>query len=184
MRKVRVAVIGVGNMGSAHAKHIADGGVTGMELVAVCDPDQAKLDWSRQRLGDIAFYKDYHQLLDDKICDAIVIATPHYLHPVIAAEAFEKGYHVLSEKPAGVYTKQVREMNEAAANVCVQISVWTNTISSFGLIPRSAITGAYGEISVRNHQSIFQSGCPILHFARLFLNALFLLPMSLDCPCS
>ena len=39
MNKVRVAVIGAGNMGSAHAKHIADGGVAGMELVAVCDPD-------------------------------------------------------------------------------------------------------------------------------------------------
>lgn len=77
--------------------------------------------------------------------------------------------------------------NEAAANVCVQVLVWTNIVSSFGLIPRSAITGAYGEIlfsSVRNHQSTFQSGCPILYFARLFLNALFLLPTSLDCPCS
>ena len=114
MNKVRVAVIGVGNMGSAHAKHIADGGIIGMELAAVCDPDEAKLNWSRERLGDIAFYKDYHKLLDDHICDAIIIATPHYLHPVIATEAFEKGYHVLSEKPAGVYTKQVRVMNEAA----------------------------------------------------------------------
>ena len=74
MSKVRVAVIGVGNMGSAHAKHIADGGVTGMELVAVCDPDQAKLDWSRQRLGNIAFYKDYHRLLEDKICDAVIVS--------------------------------------------------------------------------------------------------------------
>ena len=114
MNKVRVAVIGVGNMGSAHAKHIADGGVAGMELVAVCDPDEAKLDWGRQRLGNIAFYKDYHKLLNDRICDAIIIATPHYLHPVIATEAFALNYHVLSEKPAGVYTKQVRIMNEAA----------------------------------------------------------------------
>ena len=76
MNKVRVAVIGVGNMGSAHAKHIADGSIAGMELVAVCDPDEAKLNWSRERLGDIAFYKDYHQLLDDHICDAVIIATP------------------------------------------------------------------------------------------------------------
>ncbi len=114
MNNLRIAVVGIGNMGSAHAKHIYDGAVTGMELAAVCDADDAKLDWARKSLVDIACYKDYHKLLDDHICDAIIIATPHYLHPVIATEGFEKGYHVLSEKPAGVYTKQVRIMNEAA----------------------------------------------------------------------
>ncbi len=46
---------------------------------------------------------------------AVLIATPHYDHPSLAIRAFAKGLHVLIEKPAGVYTKQVREMNEAAA---------------------------------------------------------------------
>lgn len=114
MNKLRVAVIGIGNMGSAHAKHIADGCVKDMQLTAVCDIDPAKLDWAKEKLPDVTQYTDCHKLLDDHICDAIVIATPHYDHPVIAIEAFKKGYHVLSEKPAGVYTKKVREMNEAA----------------------------------------------------------------------
>ena len=39
---------------------------------------------------------------------------PHYQHPVLAKEAFAQGLHVMREKPAGVYTKAVREMNEAA----------------------------------------------------------------------
>lgn len=116
MEYVKVAVIGIGNMGSAHAKHLADGCIQGMTLVAICDPDTTKLDWGREHLGDVLCYEDYHKLLDDHICDAIIIATPHYLHPVIAIEAFEKGYHVLSEKPAGVYTRKVRQMNEAARN--------------------------------------------------------------------
>lgn len=115
MNEVRVAVIGTGNMGGAHAKHIVDGAVTGMRLTAVCDIDEVKLEWAKNTLGEgVARYHDYHQLLDDHICDAVIIATPHYLHPVIAIEAFEKCYHVLSEKPAGVYTKAVREMNAAA----------------------------------------------------------------------
>lgn len=114
MNKLRVAVIGIGNMGYAHACHIATDQVKDMVLVAVCDIDSAKLDIAKEKLGDVAYYTDYHKLLDDHICEAVVIATPHYLHPVIAIEAFEKGYHVLSEKPAGVYTKKVREMNEAA----------------------------------------------------------------------
>ena len=116
MSELKVAIIGVGNMGSAHAKHIVDGCVNEMKLAAICDLDPAKQAWARERLGeDVAIYTDYHQLLDDHICDAIIIATPHYLHPVIAIEAFRKGYHVLSEKPAGVYTKAVREENEVAA---------------------------------------------------------------------
>ncbi|MBE6917522.1 MAG: Gfo/Idh/MocA family oxidoreductase [Ruminococcaceae bacterium] len=113
--KLKVAVVGIGNMGSAHAKHIQDGAIENCVLTAVCDIDSEKLAWARQTLGeDVKLYSDYHQLMDDRTCDAILIATPHYLHPVIAIEAFEKGYHVLSEKPAGVYTKKVREMNEAA----------------------------------------------------------------------
>jgi len=47
--------------------------------------------------------------------DAVLIAAPHYDHPVLAIQAFENGYHVIVEKPAGVYTKAVREMNEAAS---------------------------------------------------------------------
>jgi predicted dehydrogenase len=46
--------------------------------------------------------------------DAVIVATPHYDHPEQAIQAFRHGLHVMIEKPAGVYTKQVREMNEAA----------------------------------------------------------------------
>ena len=114
MLKLKVAVIGVGNMGFSHASHIAEGVIKGMELTAVCDCDTEKLKVVQEKLGDIAYYTDYHKLLDDHICDAIIIATPHYLHPVIAVEAFQKDYHVLCEKPAGVFTKNVREMNAEA----------------------------------------------------------------------
>ena len=45
---------------------------------------------------------------------AVIVATPHYFHPPLVIQAFENGLHAMSEKPAGVYTRQVREMNEAA----------------------------------------------------------------------
>ncbi len=115
MNNLKVAIIGLGNMGYSHAKHIVDGKVKDMTLVAVCDTDKAKRDLAREQLGEITCFDDYHKLLDSHICDAVIIATPHYDHPVIAIEAFQKGYHVLCEKPAGVYTKKVREMNEIAS---------------------------------------------------------------------
>ena len=46
--------------------------------------------------------------------DAVIVATPHYLHPPLAIQAMNSGLHVLIEKPAGVYTKQVEEMNAVA----------------------------------------------------------------------
>ena len=63
----------------------------------------------------VEFFDDYKALIDSGKVDAVLIATPHYYHPVMAIYALEKGLHTLIEKPAGVYTKAVREMNEVAA---------------------------------------------------------------------
>lgn len=110
MKKLKIAIIGLGNIGLSHAKHILSGEVPGLELTAVCARSKEKA----KALENIPFYQDYHELLDEHIADAVLITTPHYSHPEIAIEAFQKGYHVLCEKPSGVYTKAVRQMNEAA----------------------------------------------------------------------
>lgn len=54
--------------------------------------------------------------MDRRLIDAVIVAVPHYDHPKYAMECFDRGLHVMVEKPAGVYTKQVRKMNEAAKN--------------------------------------------------------------------
>lgn len=114
MDKVRVGVIGFGNMGSAHAKHIYDGLIDGLELVAVCDTDEKKREKVKSIFENVEVFENHNDLLESGLTDAIIIATPHYFHCPIAIDAFKKGQHVLSEKPAGVYTKQIKEMNEAA----------------------------------------------------------------------
>lgn len=53
-------------------------------------------------------------MINSESVDGVVIATPHYDYPTIEIEAFQKGLHVFCEKPSGVYTKNVKEMNEAA----------------------------------------------------------------------
>ncbi|MFQ9510701.1 MAG: Gfo/Idh/MocA family protein [Lachnospiraceae bacterium] len=117
MEKVRVGIIGIGNMGSSHAQKLAAGEVEEMELTAVCDKKETRRQWAKERLPKtVAIFEDATALMDSGIVDAVVIATPHYDHPVLVQEALKKGLHAISEKPAGVYTKQVREMNEAAKN--------------------------------------------------------------------
>ena len=63
MDKVRAAVIGYGNMGSAHAEHIFRGDVEGMELAAVCDTDGRKCEAARQSFGGIKTEMDYRKIL-------------------------------------------------------------------------------------------------------------------------
>lgn len=115
MDKVRVGVIGIGNMGSIHTQQLDNGDVKGATLAAVCDVSEDRIDWARDNTtGNVQFFQDEDAFLNEADMDAIMIATPHYKHPEIAIKAFEKGLHVLVEKPAGVYTKHVQEMNEVA----------------------------------------------------------------------
>ena len=115
MNEVRIGIVGIGNMGSVHAKNIVDGKIQGLKLTAVCDIDAHKRTWAKENLGEeIALFTDYKEMIKSGYIDAVLIATPHYIHPDIAIYGFSKGLHVLTEKPAGVYTKQVEAMNVAA----------------------------------------------------------------------
>ena len=117
MTKVRLGIIGVGNMGSGHAANILAGKCPEIELTAVADRREARRQWAKDNLPEgTAIFEEGSDLIQSGLCDAVLIAVPHYQHPVLAKEAFAAGLHVVCEKPAGVYTKAVREMNEAADN--------------------------------------------------------------------
>ena len=113
-RQLKVAVIGVGNIGSAHARAIYSGEVSGMKLAALCDCDRAVMEKLCEKYPDIPLFSDHVSLLNSGLCDAVIISTPHYFHPPIAIDAFKAGLHVLSEKPAGVDTNSARAMTDAA----------------------------------------------------------------------
>ena len=115
MEKVKLGIIGVGNMGTNHSKFIMQGLTPEIELVAVADVKESRCQWCKENLPEtVAVLSDGKELIDSGLCDAILIAVPHYDHPELTMYGLEKGLHVLCEKPAGVYTKQVREMNAAA----------------------------------------------------------------------
>lgn len=117
MNKVRFGIIGIGKMGSQHCMRFTHGLIKNAVLTAVCDISPDRKKWAEEKLVSkgVEFFDDYKSLIDSGKVDAVLIATPHYDHPVIAVYALEKGLHTLIEKPAGVYTKAVREMNEVAA---------------------------------------------------------------------
>ncbi|WP_104092170.1 Gfo/Idh/MocA family protein [Arthrobacter sp. GMC3] len=114
-KKVRIGIIGLGQQGGMYAKFITDGMVPNMEIGALCDVDPAKKEMAAATYPDAPFYDDYIAMMESDDVDAIVTCVPHYLHPEMGIAALTRDIHALVEKPAGVYTKQVKELNEFAA---------------------------------------------------------------------
>ena len=114
--KVRLGIVGLGAQGSAYARFITDGLVPNIEIGALCDVDPAKAEFAAATYHGVRFFADYSEMLASGAVDAVVTCVPHYLHPQMAIEALTSGIHTLVEKPAGVYTGQVRELNDFAAS--------------------------------------------------------------------
>ncbi|WP_166244204.1 Gfo/Idh/MocA family protein [Paenibacillus turpanensis] len=153
MSKVRVGVIGLGNMGTQHSKYLFENEVAGAELSAVCDGRPERLKWAREQFGEkVALFDNVEALLSSGVIDGVLVATPHYDHPDLAIRAFTHGLHVLIEKPAGVYTKQVREMNEAAAKSGKVFSIMYNqrTNPLYAKLKELIDSGELGEVKRTN----------------------------------
>lgn len=129
---VRIGVIGVGNMGHAHARYLADGNVRHAELTALCDINELRRNELKDLFPNVPVFEDAEQLFSAGICDAVIIATPHYDHPKIGVRAFECGLHVVSEKPMSVQFSAARAFAEAAdrsgKTFCVMFNQRTNPI--------------------------------------------------------
>lgn len=146
---VRYGIIGIGNMGSAHAKALYEGKIDSATLTAVSDTNIDRRTWAQNEFGaGIAVFEDYESLLTSGLVDAVIIATPHYSHPDIAKRAFKENLHVLIEKPAGVDTKSVKEMNRVAMENGKAFGIMFNqrTDALFGALKYYVELGLLGEI--------------------------------------
>ena len=114
MKTVKVAVIGIGNMGSAHASCIVKNEIKDMSLTAVCDISHKKLETFSEKYPHIKCYESYEKLFEDKVCDSVIIAVPHPLHAQIAISAFKHGLNVMLEKPADITVSKVIKLNAEA----------------------------------------------------------------------
>ena len=111
---LKLGIIGVGNIGSGHVNRVKEGSCPDIVVTAVADRKASRREWAAEALPGAAIFTEGSELIKSGACEAVLIATPHYQHPTLAQEAFEAGLHVLCEKPAGVYTLQVRDMMAAA----------------------------------------------------------------------
>ena len=149
MQKVRLGIIGIGNMGTEHCQNIVNGKCPEIELTAVADIRPERLEWAEKELPEtVARFDNADALMDSGLVDAVLIAVPHYDHPPIAIAAFNRGLHVFIEKPAGVHTAQVRAMNEAADRAGTVFGIMWNWRAHplFKKLKAMMDSGEYGEI--------------------------------------
>ena len=113
-------------MGSGHLRSILKGECPRIRVTAFADTNPEKLGNANGLAPDATAFDDAVKMLDSGLIDAALIAVPHYDHPKLAMECFKRGIHVMTEKPAGVYTRQVREMNDAAKASNVKFGIMFN----------------------------------------------------------
>lgn len=110
MKKVRVGIIGMGNMGKYHADYLQQGKVSRCELTAVSSTTPSKLE----KYKGLKTFDSGEKLIQSGEADAVLIATPHYSHTTLGIEAFKAGLHVMIEKPISVHKADCERLIGAA----------------------------------------------------------------------
>ena len=114
-QKIRLGIIGIGNMGSEHCRTILAGKCPETELTAVADLRPERRAWARETLPDnVQVFDSGSELIRSHACEAVLVSVPHFQHEEISIEALEQGLDVLCEKPAAVRASQADRMIRTA----------------------------------------------------------------------
>ncbi len=117
---IRIALVGVGAIGSKYAKMIVSGRVKNMMLTGLVARRAEVKAWAATLVSGDGTYPKVYDSVDEMFAahaqdfDAVLIATPHKTHEEIAVRAFELGKHVLCDKPAGATIGQAQRMTAEA----------------------------------------------------------------------
>ncbi len=98
MSKIRIGIVGLGNVGAAHAENIHASNSRDFKLAAVSDADEEKAKTISEKYG-VPHFAPPQKMYDSGLCDAVIVATPHFWHPPLVIRAARAGLHVLCEKP-------------------------------------------------------------------------------------
>lgn len=109
MNKVRFAIVGYGNIGGRHARHIMNN--PDAQLVAICDIDESVAGLAP---AGIAFYSELDHMLNHIHADVLCVCTPNYLHEQHTISGLQAGLHTVVEKPMALSVQECNNMIAAA----------------------------------------------------------------------
>lgn len=122
---IRIGIVGIGRQGSKYANYFIENALANASLAAVCDINIDRFNIVKS-LPECLCFSDYHDMISKEYVDAIIIDTPHYLHPIIAFYAVKNGIHVLSDKPLGVDALTVKNIGTVLNENAVTFGVLFN----------------------------------------------------------
>lgn len=144
--KLNIACIGVGGRGSANVK-----GVSGENIVAMCDVDENKAGKRFQQFDKAMKFQDFRVMLDklDKQIDAVVVSTPDHTHFHPARQAMLMGKHVYCEKPLAHSVWEIRELTKLAKkmNVATQLGNQRHANEGMARTVEAVRSGMIGKVS-------------------------------------
>lgn len=114
MKSVKIGIVGIGGIGSAHLNCIHSGKIPRTELRAVCDCDPPRLEYAKKVCPGIPAFEDYRELIRSGLIDSLLISVPHPKHAIIACDALENGLNVLVEKPVDISVSAAHRLNSVA----------------------------------------------------------------------
>lgn len=117
---MRVAVIGVGSMGSNHLRVYTE--LDGLEVVGASDVSPERLSIAKDRFG-VRTYTDYRELFEKEKPEAVSITVPTSDHGDVASFALESGAHLLVEKPIAATVEEGRRIIDLAKSCNRQLMV-------------------------------------------------------------
>jgi len=111
MEKVRIGIVGMGNMGKYHADYLIKGKVAHAELAAVCSTSPEKLSAYKD---SVAVFGNGEEMIRSGSIDAVLVATPHYQHTSLGICAIENGIHLMVEKPISAHKADAERLIEVS----------------------------------------------------------------------
>ena len=145
-RKVNIAVIGTGRMGSVHVANLAQK-IPEANLLAICDMRLEVAQKVANELGIDRVVQDYHELLQDKEIEAVLIATSTNTHAEIIIDCAKAGKHIFCEKPLALDLENIDKALLAVdeANVKLQVGFNRRFDKSFQRVREIVHSGEIGK---------------------------------------
>jgi predicted dehydrogenase len=159
-KKVRIGIVGAGNIGRCHADSLQD--TTGGEIAAICDVHEGRAKALAKKIEAPQVYTDYRDMLATGNVDAVWVCTPNNLHMPIALAAIRAGMDVVCEKPIAMNAREARRMVAAAdaAKKILMIAQSSRYTSAAQYLKKLAQAGDFGDIYYGKALWLRRSGIP------------------------
>jgi len=156
--KLNIGMIGVSGKGGENIR-----GVSGENIVALCDVDAGSLDKAAAQLPKARIYRDFRKLLEQKDLDAVVVTIPDHCHAVASMAAIKLGKHVYCEKPLTHSLYEARQLRLAAREYKVATQMGNGGHSSDALREavewvQAGVVGAVRDVHCWSNRPIWPQG--------------------------